>query len=118
MGLFDLPGFEDFMDDYLKDGTNIGGDLFYQYDAAHKMKVRELLDKDRRYFYLIQKKCGIDLDDESFYGPDTDLRIVNVDHFAIKASAKDKLDEIRTLIYNVIDWVYANQDEIDLDEEV
>ena len=100
------------------DGKIIGGDIFGAYDEEHKRKVKELLEKDQRYYYLIQKRCGIDLDDESYYGPDTDIRIVNIDHFAIKSELKDRLEEFRQMIYNVIDDVYEHQDEIDLDEEV
>lgn len=100
------------------DGKIIGGDCFGAYDEKHKRKVKELLEKDNRYYYLIQIRCGIDPDDESYYGPDTDIRIVNVDHFAIKGELKDKLEEFRQLVYNVIDEVYEHQDDIDLDKEV
>lgn len=116
MGLFDLPGFEDFIGGL--DGQIIGSDCFGSYDEEHKRKVKELLDKDPRYYYLIQIRCGIDPNDESYYGPDTDIRIVNVDHFAIKGKLKDRLEEFRQKIYQVIDDIYEHQDEIDLDEEV
>jgi len=116
MGLFDLPGFEDFIGGL--DGQIVAGDCIGVYDEEHKRKVKELMDKDERYFHLIQIRLGLDPNDESYYGPDSDLRFINVDHFAIKGKLKNRLEEFRSLVYKVIDEVYELQDEIDLDEEV
>ncbi len=114
--IFDLDSLQDFMNAFMQDGREIDGDLFYNYDEDHKRKVQELVNEDAMYLYLIQKKCGLDPFDDSYFGPDTDLKIVNVDHFAIKKEAKDKLDEIRAKIYSVIDDVYTNKDQADFSE--
>ena len=112
-----LPGFAEFFKDFLKDGIDAGGTLIYNYDDEHKKKLAELLDKDERYYYYIQILCDIDPEDDRRYVPDSDLQIINVDHFGINAAAKDKADQIRTNVYDVIDRVYADQDNIDLDYE-
>jgi hypothetical protein len=117
MGLFDLPGFEDFIGGL--DGKIVSGDCFGVYDADHKRKVMELIDKDPAYFDLIKRRCGIsEADEDEYYGPAKNVRIINVDHFAIKADLADKLEEYRQKIYAVIDDVYAHQDEIDPEFEL
>lgn len=113
--MFDLDAL---IKEYAVDGQEIAGDIFYWYDDDHKNKVRWLLELDARYFYYIQKRCGIDPEDESYNGPDSDLRIVNVDHFAIKKSCKDRVEEFRKLVYDNIDYVYALRGKLDLDELV
>lgn len=99
------------------DGKIIAGDLYFVYDEDHKRKVKELVDRDQRYLYEIEKKCGIDPNDESYYGPDTDIRIINIDHFAIKASLKNKADELKKIVYDAIDEVYANADSYDFSDD-
>ena len=117
MGLFDLPGFEDFIGGL--DGKIISGDIFGVYDADHKRKVMELINKDSGYFALIKRRCGIsEADEDEYYGPIKNVRIINVDHFAIKADLADRLEEYRQKIYEVIDDIYEHQDEIDVELEL
>lgn len=116
MGIFDLPGFEDFIGGL--DGKVISGDCFGTYDEDHKRKVKELVAKDSRFLSLIKKRCGMDPYDDSYYGPDTDIRIINLDHFAIKGKLKDKLEEYRQKVYAAIDEIYAEQDDTDLGIEI
>lgn len=97
----------------MKDGVVIAGDAFYNYDEDHKRKMRELTDLDTRYLYLVEKKCGIDPYEDNYDGPDNDIRIVNVDHFAIRAELKDRAEEFREIVYNAIDEVYNSLPEAD-----
>ena len=109
MGIFDSPDFEKFMGGL--DGKVINGDCFGVYDTEHKKKVLALINRDGGYFALLKRRCGIsEADEDSYYGPDKNVRIINVDHFAIKAELKDKLEEYRQKIYAVIDEIYLNQD--------
>lgn len=115
MGIWDELA--DFMNSM--NGQEIGGDIIYVYDEEHKRKVAELIAIDPSYLYLIQKKCGIDpFDEDDYYGPDNDIRIVNVDHFAIRASLKNRAEEFRKIVYDAIDYVYDHKDEIDLEDEL
>ena len=94
MGIFDGPDFEAFMGGL--DGKIVNGDCIGVYDADHKRKLAE----------------------DEYYGPDKNVRIINVDHFAIKGKLKDKLEEYRQKIYAVIDDLYAHKDEINVEEEL
>ena len=93
-------------------GVNIGGDIAYSYDDEHAAKVAELVKEDSRYLYAIQIKCGIDPFSEEYYGhSDSDITIANVDYFAIRETAKSRIDELRKEVYDNIDWVYSNRQE-------
>lgn len=117
MGLFDLPGFEEFMGGL--DGKVVNGDCIGVYDADHKRKVAELININGGFYDLLKRRCSIsEADEDEYYGPDKDVRIINVDHFAIKGKLKDKLDEYRKKIYAVIDDLYEHKDEIDIDFEL
>jgi len=117
MNFFDLPGFEDFIGGL--EGQIIDGDCFGVFDADHKRKIMELIDIDSGYFELIKRRCGIsEADGDEYYGPDKNVRLINIDHFAIKAELKDKLEEYRQKIYKIIDDIYEHQDEIDVEFEL
>ena len=114
MGIWD--GFDAFIGGL--DGKIIAGDLYFVYDEDHKRKVKELVNRDSRYLYEIQKKCGIDpYNEDDYYGPDNDIRIVNIDHFAIRASLKNKADELKKIVYDAIDEVYANADSYEFSDD-
>ena len=107
MGIFDSPDFMSFMDTMMKDGAEIGGDFYYNYDEEHRRKMKEIINKDQRSYYKVQFRCGINPFEDSYSGPDNDIRIVNIDHFAIKSSLKDKLEEFKKIVYDAIDAEYA-----------
>ena len=118
MGIFD--DFNDFLNNFIGDGKIIGDDCFGVYDVDHAKKVRELVNQDSRYLYLIQKKCGLDPYNQDYYGDRSGtITIINTDHFAIKAEEKDKLEEYRKVVYDAIDDVYnqsADMRDAEVDE--
>jgi len=117
MGIWD--GFGDFLNNFIQDGAVIAGDCFGIYDKDHANKVKELINIDQRYLYLIQKKCGLDPYNEDYYGDRSGtITIVNIDHFAIKASKKSQLEDCRKIVYTAIDEVYnASPEERDAQVE-
>ena len=116
MGFMDE--FNAFMDAFIQDGMEIDGDVIGKIDQEHQRKLLELYNKDDRFWAILQIRLGMDPHDESYYGPDTDIRAINPDHFLIKKELKDRLEEFRQKIYAVIDEVYAIKDTIGIDAEL
>ena len=97
------------------DGMNVGSEKICWMDKEHANKIAELMAKNDAYLYAIQKAAGLNPFDESYYGPDTDLFAINPDHFLIKGRAVDRIPELRKIVYDAIDKVYDNPDNVDWD---
>ena len=105
---------------FMKDGAEIDGGIYFNYDQEHLNKIQELIDEDTRYYYVIQKKCGLEPFEDEYPDEDTEIHAVNEDHFAIGAKFKDKADELKKRVYDAIDEVYTKvkNNTIEQDEDL
>ena len=91
---------------FMKDGAEIDGGIYFNYDQEHLDKMQEIIDEDTRFYYVVQKKAGLEPFEDNYSDEDTEIHAVNKDHFIIGANHKNRADELKKKVYDAIDEVY------------
>lgn len=99
----------DLMKEFIPDGRDDGKVMIFYYDDDHAAKMEEMATVDPKFYYEVDRRCGNNPydDDEAKFGPDNDIKIININHFGIRSGLKPRVEELRKTVYDTIDAVYA-----------